>query len=202
MHNESEQQPLIFEHSAPKAHRAGWMILTLLSWGVFLYLLLPGVTSFVLASSGKLSNPVQILALLRDFTLDGFVSIGRVSGGALAFLVGCTSVDRIFRQTRVTALSVLNSTSAAAATAAPAAAALVTTAPASVAAFLAPAPGHPAPNLADTESGFDLNQLAAVQQAQRMIVHHDEHGKLVAVTLLTDQTYAQAMKQVDLPASG
>lgn len=196
MNNEAEQQPLIFEHSAPKAHRAGWMILTLLSWGVFLYLLLPGVTSFVLASSGKMSNPVQMLALLRDFTLDGFVSIGRVSGGALAFLVGCTSVDRIFRQTRVNAQSVLDPTTAPSAKLTPA-----TAKSTNGASSCGPAPAHPAPNLADTESGFDLTQLAAVQQAQRMIVHHDERGKLVAVTLLTDQSYAQAMAQVDVPPS-
>ena len=32
-----------------------------------------------------------------------------------------------------------------------------------------------------------------------MIVHHDDSGRLVAVTMLTDQSFAQAMQQVSLP---
>lgn len=180
--NDGSDQPLIFDKSAPTAYRAGWMLLTILSWGLFLYLLLPGVTSFVLAASGKLSNPAQLVALLGDATLDGFISIGRASGGALALMVGCTSADRLFRRIQPPKSSTRTR----------------------LGASMVPLPlTTAAPLLASgavaEEAGLDLKQLAAIQQAQRMIVHHDDSGRLVAVTMLTDQSFAQAMQQVSLP---
>lgn len=167
-------RPLIFEQGARGLSRQSWIALTAASWGFFLYLLLPAVSSFVVAGVQHIGNPGSLFAFVNESLFGALTAYGKLGGGTLALALGVTSLDRIVRHRPVVILTDASAIKS----------------------------GRESARVApDPVERFDAQALVAMRATQRLIAHHDPSGQLVAVTLLARLDAGLGEITVDLAQS-